>query len=294
MKKIKTSIWFTFAVALIFPAACFQDLAQEPPFSYPPNYVPQYSPLKVYLPMDDDEKNASNYRFGMTAIGGNFVDGHIGKTFEATENDFIVAAPPASLVDSLLQLGSFTFSFWINAPRPDGVRGIMSIAKKDHTLGFVNFYFENNNNGDQAYIKGYLRSYPPETPAGKNTWIDVGSVQPEGSSRVEGVWNRWTHLVFRYNGETSKFSIFKDGVAVLNDRLLGSVAAPFGKLAFDPTQFDGKIVFGALAPKAGQTSGTQDAWVVNAKAIEGQYDQIRFYNKALSDTEIAGLYSSRE
>jgi hypothetical protein len=290
MKKIHIIILFA-AVALS-AASCFQDLGQDPAFDYPPEYVPAYSPLKLYLPFDDNEKNVSNYRFSTLSIGGSYVNGEIGKAFQPADGDYVIATPPASLVDTIINLGSFTYAFWINAPRPDGVCGLLSIAKSDHTRGYVNFYSENFNDGNTAYLKGFLRTLPADGSAAKETWIDVGGTTPEGTSKATNVWNKWTHLAFRYNGANSTISIFRDGEAVLLNCVLGG--GTFGPILCDPAFCNGNIVFGALAPKAGQTTGTQDAWVTSAKTIAGQFDQVRFYNKALSDAEITALYTSRE
>ncbi|NDV82082.1 LamG domain-containing protein [Bacteroides sp. 51] len=290
--KLKRYILFsTVCIALMGMTSCFQDMDQDPAFDYPPEYVPEESPLKVYIPFEDKDKNMSNYRYSITTINEDYIDGHIGKAFQGSDGAYIIATPPASLTEAIVNLGSFTYSFWMNSPRNEAVQGILSIAKKDHSRGYLELYFENNNNGNQAYIKGFMRTVPKEGNP-KETWIDVGSVQPEGSSRVENVWNKWTHLAFRYDGSTSTISIFRDGEAVLLNRVLGG--GTFGPLAFDPAFCDGKIVFGAFAAVAGQSTGKQDAWVVNSKTMSGQYDQIRFYNQALSDNEIKALYTSKE
>lgn len=291
MKLKRYILFITTCIVLSGMTSCFQDLDQDPAFDYPPEYVPEYSPLKVFLPFDNNDKNMSNYRYSMTSINENYADGYIGKTFQGSDGAYIIATPPASLTDTIINLKSFTYSFWINSPRNEAVQGILSIAKKDHSRGYLELYFENNNNGNQAYIKGFLRTLA-EDGAVKETWIDVGSVQPEGSSRVENVWNKWTHLAFRYNGVTSTFSIFRDGEAVLLNRVLGG--GTFGPLVFDPKFCDGKIILGAFAAVAGQSTGKQDAWVVNSKTMSGQYDQIRFYNQALSDNQIKALYTNKE
>lgn len=293
--KLKKYILNTVACTLLLAGttACFQDLDQDPAFNYPPEYVPQYSPLKVYIPFDEEEKNLSNYRYAAIAVGGSFVDGQIGKAFQGSDGAYIIATQPESLTDSIINLHSFTYSFWINSPRNETVQGIASIAKKDQSRGYMELWFENNNNGNQAYIKGFLRTIGTDGNA-KDTWIDVGGTVPEGSTRVSDVWNKWTHLAFRYDGISSTFSIFRDGEAVLLNRVLGG--GTFGPLKFDnnPALCDGKIVFGSFAANAGQSTGTQDGWVKSAKTLQGQYDQIRFYNKALSDSQIQALFTNKE
>ncbi len=291
MKFNKYTVFLTALGMLIAMTSCFQDLHQDPPFDFPPEYVAEYDPLKIYLPFDEGDKNLSNYRFSITPINEAYAEGPMGQSFQGSNGAYILAMPPSSLTDTIINLNSFTYSFWINSPRNEAVQGILSIAKKDHSRGYLELYFENNNNGNQAYIKGFMRTVPAEGNP-KETWIDVGSVQPEGSSRVEDVWNKWTHLAFRYNGSNSTFSIFRDGEAVLLNRVLGN--GTFGPLAFDPEFCDGRVVFGAFAAVAGQSTGKQDAWVVNSETLSGQYDQIRFYNKALSDSEIQSLYTNNE
>ncbi len=271
--------------------SCYQDLNQDPEFDYPPVYIPQYSPLKVYLPFDGNDKNKSNYRFSMISVNESYVDGTIGKSFKGSDGAYLIAIPPVSLQDTIMQLGSFTYSVWINSPRNETVQGIMSIAKKDHTRGYVEVYFENNNNGNQAYVKAYLRTVPAGAAA-KEAWVDVSGTTAQGSTKINDVWNKWTHLVFRYDGNTSTFSIFKDGVSALLDYKVGG--GTFGKLNFDKTYCDGKIVFGTFAKIAGQSTGTQDTWITGSKTFLGLYDQVRFYNKALTNAEIQALYTNKE
>lgn len=291
MKLKIFTILLTTTVLFFGMTSCFQDLEQDPSFDYPAEYIPEYNPLKVYIPFEENDKNLSNYRYSVISINESYTDGLIGKAFQGSEGAYIMAMPPSSLTDTIINLGSFTYSFWINSPRNEAVQGILSIAKKDHSRGYLELYFENNNNGNQAYIKGFMRTVPAEGNP-KETWIDVGTVQPEGSSRVENVWNKWTHLAFRYDGSTSAFSIFRDGEAVLLNRILGG--GSFGPLVFDPAFCDARIIFGSFAAAIGQSAGKQDAWVVNSESISGQYDQIRFYNKALSDTQIQALYTNKE
>jgi hypothetical protein len=105
--------------------------------------------------------------------------------------------------------------------------------------------------------------------------------------------NHWMHLVFQYDGTTSKYMIYKDGVKVTtNDGVENRWAAgddviprpALGNLSF----IDADVInIGAWRPKS-ENSAT-DAWM---GWFLGNLDELRVYDKALTATEVKNLYDA--
>lgn len=80
----------------------------------------------------------------------------------------------------------------------------------------------------------------------------------------------WIHIVARYDTETNWIYIFKNGVAKDHDQLNES--------EYNVVQGNGTAPF---------RMGTRSLWTF----FQGRIDDVRIYNRALSDTEILALYN---
>ena len=98
---------------------------------------------------------------------------------------------------------------------------------------------------------------------------------------IQNLFNVWTNLALSYNASTSTLKLYKDGAPIAS-----GTAAGFGNLAFTNI---GKLVFGTVhfqtTPSQTTGSGSQP-W---ASFLTGQLDEVRIYNKALSDEEVNSL-----
>lgn len=84
--------------------------------------------------------------------------------------------------------------------------------------------------------------------------------------------NQWKHLTVVYQGDISKAKVFLNGVPVpLNAMVLSKVSFDAGEYA--PIQFDGS------------------AWNTSGLSTVNLIDNVRVYNRALSDAEVAQLYA---
>lgn len=287
MKLIKYIFPIVAIVLITGFHSCFQDMDDDPAFDYPPNYVPEYRALKFHLPFEGNLDDLDNhYRLNIGSSENiTFVDGIKGKAYEGGEKRFTTVSLVGSYGDTIANLGSFTVAFWMNSDPNKSVQGLFSIACKDQAQGNIDIWLENNGGtSNQAYIKGYMRNI--QSGSEKTQWIDVGGTTPEGSSRINDVFGKWTHMAFRYNGETSAFSIFRDGEPVLYNRIF----AGYGPLVFNKEKV-GSIVIGAFPGQAGASTATP-SWV--GTTYLGKFDEYRFYNKAISDAEIKSFYTNKE
>jgi hypothetical protein len=110
---------------------------------------------------------------------------------------------------------------------------------------------------------------------------DGGANEPSkgGVQVIKGI-NTWNHIVMTWDGATSNFKIYKDGVKVSNPEW--EQRGTTGLLNFfTPT----KAVIGAFGSNL--PGGTAEAW---QKPLNGSIDEVRVYNKSLTDAEISALF----
>lgn len=286
--KLKKNIYMPFiAAAMLFVGQSCQDLDDDPAFNYPEEHVPTENPMKLHISFDDGVRDQSEYRNINSMKLGKYIDEGIqGKAYQAAEGGYIISSLSQFSRDLVAETGSLTYSFWMNSePNKNGMC-LISIASKDQAQGNFDIWLENNGGtSDQAFFKGHMRTTYGGTA--KNQWVDVGGTVPEGSARVNGVFGKWTHIVFRYDGTTSAFSIFKDG----EPALLNRVFANFGPLSFDKKTLGG-ITLGAFAGQSGESSKV-DSWQKVGTYL-GQFDECRLYTEALSDAEIKKLFTEKK
>lgn len=275
---------------LLFGGQSCQDLEQDPSFNYPAEHTPTYNPMKLHISFDDGVRDQSEYRNINRMVKGTYIDAGIqGKAYQGAEGAYIVSSLSQFCKDTIAETGSLTYSFWMNSEPNKTPIALISIADKSSDLGYFDIWLENNGGtSDQAFFKGYMRT----TSGGsiKDQWIDISGTTPEGSAKVDGVFKKWTHIVFRYDGATSAFSIFKDGEPALLNRVFNG----FGSLAFDKTKLGG-ITLGAFSTQSGESSValSSDSWQKNGNYL-GQFDECRFYNSALTDAEIKNLFTEKK
>jgi hypothetical protein len=96
---------------------------------------------------------------------------------------------------------------------------------------------------------------------------------------VKNLFGKWVNIGVSYNGADSQCKVYVNGTGVAN----GTVGGLAGPLNFTKS---GKLVFGCVqfqtTPSQTSATGKQD-W---ASYLTGQLDEIRVYNKLLSDDEV--------
>lgn len=276
MKKFIYHI--VFIVALIMQS-CFQDLDQNPDFNYPQQPPPPtYAPQKLMLTFEDNAKDESNYKIQTQVIGkASFSDGKKGKAYQGAEDAYILITPnPAtysgdiSIRDTIANLGSFTIAFWMKTKQPEAATGIFSISNTKKFWGNLDIFMEKSA-GNEAFFKMHLYNGNTEK------WV--------GNAKIAGAIGDWVHLAFRYDAKTELLHIFKNGEIVIKEDF-----SNFGKIAYNDM---GQLVVGTLQfqTKPSLTSAAEaQNW---AKSYTGLLDEFRFYNKAISDSEIKKIATEK-
>jgi hypothetical protein len=199
-----------------------------------------------------------------TNKGTSFSGGIKGQAMQGALNSYVLFNPGTSIKT----MSSFTITYWVNSPAPStGIIGLVNLAKTDAFWGNINMFFENGGTNTDGKFRANIHNGTTDS------WVAKDGIQ--------NLFGVWTNLALSYNAGTSTFKLYKDGALISTN-----VAAGFGNLAFTNI---GQIVFGCVhfqtIPSQTTGSGSQP-W---ASYLTGQLDEVRIYNKALSDTEVNSL-----
>ncbi len=88
--------------------------------------------------------------------------------------------------------------------------------------------------------------------------------------------NKWVHWIFTYNDSTGTAFIYKNGVRILSQQFSDLLAKPIW-----PNNYPVDIAMGTTASSCPNQNGYAPALI----------DEVRVYNRALTDTEIKAIYN---
>ena len=261
--------------------SCFQDM-DRPGFDYPESTgeVPTTS-LLMYLPFDnDDVRDKGEYGFIVADNGnGDFAaDGVTGSAYQGSTDAYILARTPSVLGDGLSDLGSCTVAFWMKSVKNTSAYGLFSIPNTLTFWGNFDIYLENHSSETEAFFKAHLYNCTDEAD-NVEKWVEA---------KVPDVFGtEWVHMAFVYDGNTSTFTVYRNGeVAVTQDM------AGYGPLKFKDVSDNVAIGAFQFSTTPSLTSGAEkQSWSDN---FPGQLDQFRFYNEALTAADVQALYNNRE
>jgi len=280
MKNSLRKIFLPVAIAATATVAtsCYDEFD---PNSYRPEFTIngftavadiQPSSLVAYFPFDADLKEEVS---GGTATNKatTLVNGFKGKalSLNVANKAYVTYDPQAAITG----LQSFTISFWVNPTFVDensdngidGILGLVNLSNTGEFWGNLDWFVENGSNPNAARIVAHIRS------GGSETWMNV--------SNYAGLFGRWSNHTLTYDAATSKFTYYING-----SKMTTANAGWTGPIAFANS---GDMVFGAVhfQTEPSQTSSTgSQPW---ASYLTGSMDEIRIYNKALTDAEVNAL-----
>lgn len=196
--------------------------------------------------------------------GTSFGVGIKGKSMQGATNSYVLSAPSAKVTS----LTSFTITEWINTPPPSaGIIGIFSLSNKSEFWGNIEMFIENGSTNENGKLRIHINKGGDKTYAADN---------------VLNLFGKWVALAVSYDATTGMIKVYVNGSRVS----AGTVTGLTGPLAFTNS---GNLVFGTVQfqTNPSQTTGTtKQDW---ASFLTGQLDEVRIYNKALSDEEVGFL-----
>lgn len=199
-----------------------------------------------------------------TNFGTTFTDGIKGKGLSTVSKAYVVSNTP----EKVQALKSFTIMTWVNAPlNSAGIAGIIDVANASAFWGNLTLFFENGGAADKGVLKIHVNN------GGKDAWL--------GNFNLVSPWDKWIHIAVTYDAATSTFKTIVNG-ATINT----TVSANYGPIVFQNAQ---KMVFGTVHfqtnPSLTTATGSQ-SW---ASYLNGILDEVRVYDKALTETEIGTI-----
>lgn len=242
--------------------------------------------LVAYFPLESEAETvvAEGITYSKKGGAAGFVKGMRGNAYSNTAAD----CKNISYLDFALgeknpfkSMTSFTISAWVKMPVPnDGSPAMISLNGGDAGMGSLLVMFEGwGCNSDSLFVKPYL--YNTSTP-----WKG----QDFGLSNAGFTTDKWFHLIYSYNENDSKMSLYSNGAFVTDSERFADAVQPdgsqqkLGKLALDPAMTN--LYIGAWH---NNTDGAHsDAW---RTSFSGSIDEIRIWNVALTPEEIEDLYT---
>jgi hypothetical protein len=208
-----------------------------------------------------------------TAVGTSFTSGLLGQALQGADNGYVLSNTP----DAIKQLHSFTVSVWVNMPENTaGAVGLLSIANNQAGgpgyWGSLDIFF---NNGATPTI-GQLEVHAfnvTASPTGEDVFL--------GNYSVNNSFGAWVNVSLTYDDTSSTFVLYYNGSSIAT-----SVAAGFAPLNWTAAS---QMVFGTLqfqtTPSLTISTGAP-GW---ASFLTGSLDEVRFYNRVLTSTEVSSL-----
>lgn len=272
------------------------------------------SGMVAYWNFDKDAKdlvgtNNPSAEIAMTYTAGRKTAAGNAATFNGTTS--IIEIPNG---DVLMNTANFTLSFWVKALSSDPVKGhfVMGLG------AFYGFQFEIGGDYSSCKLAGHYASSTEPLGVGEDLWFpgdgktkDNGGWQGwtfckdlTGSGGVAGLLkDKWAQVICVYkasdktatmfiNGEKMKqfdFDLWPDG-----DKKRDVTGLKF---AGTPPDVYNDLAFGFVQSRRG-TMWANEPWggytMPGANHFKGQLDDVRIFNKAVSDAEVLLMYTSEK
>lgn len=284
MKKINHFSVFT--VAVLFLGIFFTSCGKDEPDPYEGKTNPSTiasANLVAYFPLDSESASISEgdgLTYSKKSGAASFAIGRRGNAYKGSTSQ---AYLEYSLATSNIfkSMSEYTYAVWIKCPAPTGgAASAFALNGGDANMGNLNFIIESQSNADSLALKPYL--YNSTTPwKGQDYW----------QFNKAFLSDKWVHIVSSYNKTTSTMAVYANGILINSgiryaDGVQQNGTQPLlGALTFGTDM--SKFIIGAW-PKLAAGTAT-DSWMVY---YPGLIDELRIYNKALTNAEVRALYDA--
>lgn len=245
--------------------------------------------LVAYWGMNGDPKESKSGVTPEKTENASYTTGIKGQALSLTNG--YLRYPTIAGLNSANGFGSFTVSTWINT-RNTGTTATSIFSLNEATTAatdwgqLINLMLETSSykaTSDTLVLKGVLGQYAGGTREGHDNLNNFGVVGTDYQI-VTGA-GKWTQVVMKYDASTSTLDIYGNGTMVSNKNFRVRKDGKLGALVF-PTSTT--LLIGAFANQAtGYPNSSTQVW---QSLFNGQIDEIRVWNRALSDGDISSLY----
>ncbi|PWU01310.1 MAG: hypothetical protein C5B52_07535 [Bacteroidetes bacterium] len=266
----KYSLMACLVFATILVSSCYKKF--DPDSYAPPLNIGGFTSSKDIAPgnlvgywaFDGNYVDSVSGNLG-TNTGTTFTKGIKGQCMQGAKDSYVLFDPGTSITE----MNSFTITYWVNSPvNEDGIVGLVNLSNTNNFWGNIDMFFENGSTADAAKFRGHITN-----GSGPEHWIVKDG--------LPAIFNNWVALAISYDDASHTFKFYVNGSPITND-----VDAGFGSLSFANS---GPLVFGTVqfqtTPSLTSATDSQP-W---ASFLVGTLDEVRIYNKALSDNEVNSL-----
>lgn len=271
MKKHNLLLNLLFALSISFSACTKADYNDN---------VTKGDPIPVPGGFTNSSQVAASSLVGYWAFNGSLIDsvsgvsgvstitsfgeGQKGQAMQGANNGFVITTPS----DAIKSMTSYTFSFWVNSPLNVGATGLVSLGDTQNFWANINIFFENGGNDNLARFKTIYKS--------------DGVDRDNNIQDVDGGFNKWVQYCITYDG-AGTFKSFVNGSLARTNTVAGMGPSHFTNV--------GPLIFGTLhfmtLPNSSTSATTAQGW---AGYLTGRLDEVRIYNKGLTETEVSALF----
>lgn len=254
------------------------------------------SNLLAHWTFDGTNNETISNTAASTSTGTSFTTGVKGQALNLSAG--YLRYPTISALSGTNAIPSVTVSAWVKTDNNGTTASeVFSITQAtgtqtDWNTGPVNMYVETGHattTDDTLVLHSAVATYIGGVRYGGDNINDYG-VRGTDFQTVKGT-NKWVHYVLRYDGVGSNIDIYANGVRVSNNNFRnrtynnGTATVGIGNISIpSPTQ----VLIGAWPnSNVGYTNSAPQTW---QGLFTGSIDEIRVYNKALTDLEIGSLY----
>jgi len=246
--------------------------------------------LKAYWPLNGDGKESISSTAPSSTVGTTWEAGIKGQS--AKLNLGYMKYPSISALTE--SMTSFSVSSWVKVQNNGAAATVFfSMTRPNEWAGNINFMAETGWKAatiDSLTVKGLIVSNngigwqdSRNTTKLDQGMIDDNTANPtavQHAAFANKVGGQWAHAVITWDGATRQFKVFSNGVKISNPKW-EQRGTPDGTLLSFTTPT--APIIGAF----GNVDTTTDTW---NKAMTGNIDEVRVYNKALTTAEIGALY----
>lgn len=251
--------------------------------------------LVAYWSFDGNANETKSGNAGTASAAVTYTTGIRGQAYQGATGAYVTSVPSAAFS----ALSSFSLSVWFNLPaqQPSGDPGGMFFLAGTSTLNEMILETESFMpvSGDSVKIHHGF------TNLGSPGW--QGFTLESYDTMAIG---KWVHLVMTYDAPSSTYTYYQNGIPTGV-----SSAWSNGMYVTPTTMYDGPLPVGAGSPATeplGANSFSTDppqqivigTWPATLYGVSatlgangcylGQMDELRIFNRALTQAEVAGLY----
>jgi len=313
MKKVNQKLSLLLLGSAIIAASIVSSCSKSsnnnntPPPPKPPSNPGNYDSsaqiasgnLVAYFPFNGSYNDVKQGLTG-TNHGASFSTGIKGQDYHGSGNSYVTF----SNAGTLGTLTSFTMSVWVKQPAQPINDTTPNYIAGQGAQGLL-FMYDTATSWNLLHL-----DFEPFTPVSKDSLRVHAGFNSTGATAYQGIvpemfidsgLNNWFQFVFTYNGASSEFTVYKNGVAISATSAWGykptpykiwtdgSATTPFGNINYkNPPQ---GFVLGAfpqaVTPTISTSIGGPQPWSGN---LQGAMDELRIYNSALNAVDVNSLY----